>query len=466
MCEIKINDADKTAAVFAEKGDKLSDILRENGFFIDMPCGGNGTCGKCTVTVNGREESACRYIINEDISVVLPVSGSVSAPEGDRALTVNADKKCLVLDIGTSTLALALVAIESGKAEGVFCCANSQRMFGADIMARIEYCRKNGVSKLQSAVISDINRLIGKLNIKEKLPLYVAGNTTMLHIFFGVDCSSLGAAPYTPVFLESKTADGRSLGLNNVSEVISLPCISAFAGADITAGLNYVPVPEGGKYNLLVDLGTNAEIALYNESSCLCTSAAAGPCFEGANISCGMSATEGAVYAYQNGRALVTSGGEAKGICGTGLIDIVAFLLEEGKIDASGFMECGEYEVADGVSVTQEDIRQYQLAKSAVRSATEVLLKRSGITSDNIENVFVSGGFSEGFNVESAVKTGLIPEEFRSRCKSAGNSSMLGGIKYACSGVLPAFIGSAKYIDQADDDDFSKAFIKNMQFGH
>ena len=465
MYKTEIIEKNRKTVIHTEGGERLSDILIDNGFYIDMPCGGNGKCGKCAVTVNGKTEYACRYIINSDISVRLSercdtVSDSVSGQN-----TKNNEKMCLALDIGTTTLALALVSAENGKAVRTLGCANSQRVFGADIMARIDYCRKNGVEKMQNAVITDINRLVEKLNLSGPLPLYAAGNTTMLHIFFGVDCAPLGVAPYTPVFLDSKRVDGKSLGLKNISEVISLPCISVFAGADITAGLHYVDLPAKEKYNILVDLGTNAEIALYNNDSVLCTSAAAGPCFEGANISCGMSAVDGAVYAFKDGGAQIVGGGAAKGICGTGLIDIVAFLLEKGIADGTGYIQCGEYEIADGVSVTQDDLRQYQLAKSAVFSAICVLIEHLGVSYDEIETVFISGGFSEEFNPDSAVKTGLIPEAIGKKCIAAGNSSLKGVIKYICKdGKLPAFIGKAQYIDLSTDERFSKAFIENMRF--
>ena len=178
-----------------------------------------------------------------------------------------------------------------------------------------------------------------------------------------------------------------------------------------------------------------------------------------------MSAVDGAVYAYKDGTAQVAGSGAAKGICGTGLIDVVAFLLEKEIADSTGFMQCAEYEIADGVSVTQDDLRQYQLAKSAVFSAICVLIEHSGVSYDDIETVYVSGGFSEGFNTESAVKTGLIPKAIGEKCVAAGNSSLKGVIKYICEGGnLPIFIGKAQYIDLSTDEVFSKAFIENMKF--
>ena len=465
MYKIRIFDRNKITVLTAEKGARLSDVLSNGGFFVDMLCGGNGKCEKCTLTVNGKKERACRHIINTDITVILPEQNTSVSDSGCIHASKKPENMCLALDIGTTTLALALVSPESGEAVRTLVCANSQRTAGADIMARIEYCRKSGVEKLQAAVINDINRLTGLLNLKVPMPLYVAGNTTMLHIFFGIDCSSLGTAPYTPVFLEPKTVSGESLGLKGVSRVLSLPCISAFAGADITAGLSYAALPENKKFNLLVDLGTNAEIALFNNSYALCTSAAAGPCFEGASICCGMSAVEGAVYSYRDGRARVIGGGTAKGICATGLIDIAAFLLEKGIVDESGYMQCEKYEIDRDVYITQGDIRQYQLAKSAVFSAICVLVDRSVARFDDIETVYVSGGFSEGFNAESAVKTGLFPNEFTNKTLPAGNSSLNGVIKYIREdGKLPEFIEKTKYADLSADPLFSTAFIKNMSF--
>ena len=176
MCEIKIQirDQNRIITTKAEPGSKLSDILAGNGFYIDMPCGGNGTCGKCRVSINGREELACRYKVMSDISVVLPETKHSDSDSGTQRGCYETEDICLALDTGTTTLAMALVSLRSGKAVRVLTCANSQRMFGADIMARIEYCRKNGVEKLQKAVIRDIDRLIERLGIKEKIPLFVA----------------------------------------------------------------------------------------------------------------------------------------------------------------------------------------------------------------------------------------------------------------------------------------------------
>lgn len=459
MRKIKID----SEIIIAEDGELLSDILIKNGKAHERPCGGRGTCGKCTVFVDGKKELSCQYRIKSDIEVVIPEESEILSVTGAEESGKATENMCFVLDIGTTTLALTLVSLDEKKIIKVITRTNPQRNFGADVMTRIDYCRKNGVSELQKVLADEVNKMIENFGISEIDRMYIAGNTTMLHIFFGVDPSSMGTAPYSPVFLESKRE--KTDKIKGVKEIISLPSFSAFVGADLVAGLNFAEMPSEGKYNLLIDLGTNAEILLYSEKKILCTSAAAGPCFEGANISCGMSAVNGAISAYRKGRIETIGSKPAKGICGTGLIDIIAELLSDGTIDETGFMECEEFEIAENVSLTQGDIRQYQLAKSAIYSAVLTLLKNENVTFENIEKVYLSGGFSAKINIQNAATTGLIPEEMKDKCVPINNSSLLGTAKYAIEqNDLSAFTEKAEYIDLSSDKYFSDLFIENMIF--
>lgn len=451
--------------IFANHGALLSDVIMQSGGRVSHPCGGKGICKKCLVRVNGSDELSCRYRVTSDISVVTVGEGEILSETGAAQSLELTENICLALDLGTTTLALALVSLDDNKTIKVLTKTNPQRAFGADVMSRIEYCRKNGVEKLKDAIISAVDSMIAELGLKEKIIMYVSGNATMLHLFMGVDCSSIGVAPYTPTFLESRTENGEKLGLHSVEKVITLPSIDSFVGADIVAGMNYVGLPSKGKYNLLVDLGTNAETVLFTRNSALCTSAAAGPCFEGANISCGMSATDGAVYSYSHGEIKTVGNVPAKGICGTGLVDITAELLRNSTVDETGFMECESFEVAQGVEITQADIRQYQLAKSAVYSAIVTLLETEKISFDDVENMYVSGGFSAKINIENAVKTGLLPKELAAKCVAVNNSSLLGTVKFACEkNDLAEFTENAAYIDLSSNPLFSDLFIENMIF--
>ena len=450
----------------AKNGERLSDLLRRIGRAIPMPCGGRGDCGKCRVNVNGQTVLACEYEIGGDINVVLPEREAIVSAVPNAAAGASEGPFALALDIGTTTLALALVSLKKNGIVRAVTRTNPQRAFGADVMNRIGWCMEHGAEALQLALLDAVREMLSELDAPEVRTLYVAGNTTMLHLFFGADPSGMGAAPYTPAFLDMKTASGESLGLPKIQNSVSLPGAAAFVGADLTAGLNYVGLPPEGRRRLLIDLGTNAEIVLFSSAEALCTAAAAGPCFEGANVSCGMSASSGAICAYGAFGYRTVNDAPAKGICGTGLVDIIAFLLETGEIDETGFMECGGFEAAPGVTLTQKDVRQYQLAKSAVCSAVQTLMLKRGVTYENIDAVYISGGFSEKINVSNAVKTGLLPAALKEKCVPAGNSSLLGTVKYACeNNDLSVFLKNAVYADLAADPVFSARFIENMTFG-
>ena len=444
----------------------LSEVLITSSEKIPHLCGGKGICKKCLVFVNGKEELSCQYKIKSDIDVVLPEINDIISETGVNKSGEITDNCCFCLDIGTTTLALALVSLDKKKIIKVKTATNPQRAFGGDVLTRIEYCNKHSVSELQACLINKINEMIDGFDKNSVTTLYVSGNTTMLHILFGVDPTSIGVAPYTPVFLETQKINGCDIGISNIEKLVSLPCISAFVGADLVAGINYAETPKNNKYNLLVDLGTNAEIVLYNKNELYCTSAAAGPCFEGANITCGMSATDGAIYSYSTECSFETINNQTpKGICGTGLIDIISVLVEKGVIDETGYMDCEEFFITDIIKINQKDIRQFQLAKSAVYSGISVILKEKSISFNDIENLFISGGFSAKINIENAVKTGLLQNELKDKVTFLNNSSLLGTVKYACEkNDLSAYLNNAKYIDLSMRPYFSDLFIENMEF--
>ena len=458
--QIKVMINGKT--VFARAGTTLSDILD-----IEKPCGGRGTCGKCRVKVNGSDTLACRYIINSDIEVETYEKSEIVSETGTKESGVLTDDLCLALDIGTTTLALALVSLDEKKAVKVVTATNPQRVYGADVITRIDHCQRNSVKELHSTLINEINRMIAKLGVTVDT-MYVSANVTMLHTFFGVDCTSIGIAPYTPAFLEGKQENAEEIGLIGVNKVISLPSISSFVGADIVAGLHLADMPEDGKYSLLIDLGTNAEVVLYSNKSGVATAAAAGPCFEGANISCGMSATKGAIYAFElnYGHASYKTIADEKptGICGTGLIDLVSELLKNGIIDETGYMD-EDYMLSENVYLSCEDVRQYQLAKSAVYSAILALMKTEGIGFEDISKMYISGGFSAKINIANATGTGLLPRELANKTVALNNSSLQGTIKYACNGGdVERFTKMIKYIDLSSNGYFADMFVQNIMF--
>ena len=449
--------------MLAKAGTPLSALLD-----VEKPCGGNGKCGKCRVLVNGKSELACRYVINSDVEVITQKKREIHAETGVFENTEASDNLCFVLDIGTTTLALALVSLDERGTVRALTATNPQRRFGADVMSRIDYCRKNSVKELQEVLVKEINRMIRTVGAPGVYDMYVTANVTMLHTLFGVDCTSIGTAPYTPTFLSERIEEAKDLGIEGVKTVISLPSVSSFVGADIVSGLYLTGLPEGGKYNMLIDLGTNAEVVLYSNKSGLATAAAAGPCFEGANISCGMSATAGAIYAFKSdyGRSSYKTIEDAAplGICGTGLIDIISELLKNGVIDESGYMD-GGYDIAPEVCLLPEDVRQYQLAKSAIYSAILSLIKSEGISFDDIAVLYISGGFSSKINIPAAANTGLIPRELAHKTVALSNSALQGAIKLVCDGAdASPYAEMIKYTDLSSNGYFAELFIENMAF--
>lgn len=469
MPKLRIVQNEIVKTIAFEGAKPLAELLGGLDIHIDSPCGGRGACKKCTVLVNGKEELACRYVVCEDTVAVVRSFKDIASVTGAVETDVLTEKVCLCLDIGTTTLALALVSFDNYQVIKTKTAPNPQREFGADVISRIEYCTNNGPEKLQQLLVKAINEMIydifNEYGLKTIEKMYVAGNTTMLHSFLGVDCSSLGVSPYTPIFLDEKLTSGKYLGFDNIDEIVLLPGISAFVGADIVSGLGYVDKPKKDKYSLLVDLGTNAEIVLFNNEKYLCATAAAGPCFEGANISCGMSASVGAISKYNSdGSYSVIGGTEPEGICATGLIDIVAELLRNGTIDESGYLE-EDFVLSENVRVSGADIRELQLAKSAVISAILCLLKRADIDFDDVEAMYVAGGFSTELSVENAAYIGLIPSELANRFIPINNSSLLGTVKYACVGNdLVEIVKKAEFMDLGIDNTFTELFFENMSF--
>lgn len=466
MHKVTVIQNGRTTDLKAEHGQRLSDILMLGSADFQHPCACKGICRKCTVIINGKKELSCRYEVKSDITVILPDSETTEIIES--ANIEFSENVAVVIDIGTTTIEGVLTDKNNNNSK-IIKTLNPQRVFGADVISRTEYCEKNGTEKMQKILLDAINGLSNKLldsyNIEAAEKMYIAGNTAMLHTFFGEDCSGFTKSPYTPVFLEERTVPAHLLGIKKVNTVSSLPCISCFVGADIVAGLNSVGMPENNRYNLLVDLGTNAEIVLYSREKGICTASAAGPCFEGANISCGMSAVGGAVYSYSQEHGCKTLNNEKPvGLCATGLIDVVAELIRNDIIDDTGYIE-KDFRIAENVTLTQADIRQFQLAKSAVYSAITTLIYRMGISFRDIDKCFVTGGFASKLNIGNAILTGLLPLEIKNRISCLDNSSLDGSVKYANEkNDLTVYTKNTVYADLSSDSMFAKKFIENMHF--
>lgn len=498
MAQIIIHQQSKVTNIEAERGETLLDVLRNNGLDVYSPCGGNGTCGKCKVMVKGEGiVTSCIYLIKDSIEIVLPDKREAKVLVEQHTYSIllplipgecadlSGYPHGVAVDIGTTSLVFYLVNLITGSVVETRAILNPQAKYGADVISRIQYTaeHENGLKILQSEILIAMNQelthLINFAEITENeiIKIVVAGNTTMLHLLLGINPISLALAPFKAQFLEEQILNGEELKLNchPLAEIKILPSISSFVGADITAGLASIKPSDNYRNYLFMDIGTNGELALVTEDHIWCCSTAAGPAFEGAKISCGMGAVMGAISAYGKDGITVIGDEEPIGICGSGLIDIVAWLVENDEIDSDGLMEKDFTVVSSSgsgtgqaISITQTDIREVQLAKSAIASGVKILLKSAGLTFDHIDTLFLAGGFGNYINIESAVKIGLLSPSLNNRIIPLGNTSGTGALAALKSirfdDIIDKIKSKAIVVELSGDDDFAVEFAMNMMF--
>ena len=368
------------------------------------------------------------------------------------------------IDIGTTTVTMVLTDLESGKLLAKGSSGNGQIRYGADVINRIiEQGRPGGKKKLQDAIIKETLTPIiaglcktANINAKSILRLVVGANTTMNHLFVGVDAEPVRMEPYIPSFFgwEGLLAGDLKLPANPLAPVIIAPNIGSYVGGDITAGTLSSMIWDKDEMSLFIDLGTNGELVFGNRDFLMSCACSAGPAFEGGDISCGMRATDGAVEACTIDKdsmepSLTIIGDEGQrpvGICGSGIIDIISELFRTGIIDAKGiFVREGsrvkhdhhgmgryvlataeESETGREVSINEVDIDNFIRAKGAIFSAIDTLLQSVDMTVDMIDTVYVAGGIGSGINMKNAVNIGMFPDVELEKFKYIGNSSLTG----------------------------------------
>ena len=368
----------------------------------------------------------------------------------------------IACDIGTSTVVLHLVDLKSGEILNSASSFNHQIKCGEDIISRINYAQKPGrLQELHDLIIGTMNHLIEKttdiarISSSEIYYASVSGNTTMTHLFLNLEPRFIREEPYVPTFNQVPTVSAHEVGLNinHEARVVCAPAVGSYVGGDITAGLLCTPILRDSKTNLLyIDVGTNGELVLGNKEWLMTCACSAGPAFEGGGIKCGMPASPGAIERIKilgDGQLeyKVIENLEPKGLCGSGLVDLLAELFIHGYIDRNGKFDetktkemMVETEEGEGfliekgqksfwgkdLVITEKDISHLIRAKGAVYSACSVLLKNSGLDYRKIDSFYISGGFGQHLNIENAIRIGLLPDVDRSRYHYLGNSALLG----------------------------------------
>ena len=441
------------------------------GLRPDAPCGGKGTCGKCRVILEGQEVLACRTPVDRDMTVhtrreadAQILTGGLSvdtAPDGT-------DEYAMAFDIGTTTVVSYLLDGRTGSLLAQGSTLNPQSQFGADVISRIQQALKERGETLSGCIREAMTNLAAEtaaragITPEQITASAIVGNTAMHHLLLGIDPKPLVTPPYMPTVTEALELGGTRL----------LPNIAGFVGGDTVGCMVATRFDRNEELSLLIDIGTNGEMVIGNSDRRIACSTAAGPAFEGARISCGMRGSEGAVdhVWLEEGRITWHTIGEAppRGLCGSGLLDLVAVLLEQEIISGSGRMEDKQYVLFDNVVLTQKDVREVQLAKAAIRAGIELLAETMGVQVEDIRRVYLAGAFGNYMNPDSACRIGMIPPALRDRIVPIGNAAGEGAKLCALSRTEFAYskqlAQTTEFLELASLPQFQNRYVDALLF--
>lgn len=513
--------------ILIHSGATLIEAAGQVGIILNTVCGGKGTCKKCLVYLepDAREVLACQYKIDSDLTVTIPAGSKYFE---QRILTEGIDtmsrippdiyKKYLregsdapifglAVDLGTTTVVARLIDMAGGQCRATEAALNPQTRFGDDVVSRIAYAQTDKeFVEMHKAIIDCINDLAAKLYKKTAIEpndiyeMCVVGNTTMNHIFLKLPITQLGQAPYEAHSLDAHDVSPGELGLhvNPAGNIHTVENIAGFVGSDTTAVALATDIDSADEMTLIVDIGTNGEIVLGTKDKLYAASCAAGPAMEGARITCGSRAFDGAI------EAVVINEGDIdldvignvppRSICGSGLIDAVAVMLDLGVIDGTGrFAETKTLEhklppaifsriikqdggpafrlagAADSpVFLSQRDIRHMQLAKGAIQTGIILLQKKLGLKDSDIEHILLAGAFGNYIRRESALRIGLLPAVAAERIRFVGNAAASGAqmilLSRHCRDRAGRLARQIEYIEIAHEQDFQDVYVDSMLF--
>lgn len=475
----------------------LLQYIQETNPSIAFPCNGRKQCGKCLIRLKNRKMTiheidrqkltkkqldegyrlACDHIyqegdqiINEDIQGDILTHTHLET----NIFTVWNHGYGIVIDIGTTTIVLKLIELKSGmevKDEVFF---NPQSSYGADVISRIDYDNQDDKHRLHTILIEKIHKHIMILSQgleKEILQIVVTANTTMMHFFLGEDVSSLGVVPFHVKVKERKEYNYKDIFKHsNINcQVITLPHISAYVGSDIVAGIIACDMDRCKEKSLLIDLGTNGEMALGNQDNFVCCSTAAGPAFEGAGMTCGSGSIKGAITKIkimQNDIKVETIHNQpAQSICGSGIVSIVSELLKNNLLNEIGhFTDDREaFYINENLFVNRQDIQAFQLAKAAIQTGVAILLREH----ENIQKIYLSGGFGTHLDIHDFITLKIIPSKYADKICIVQNSA-ISGAKYALLTQdfqrFDNLVQISQTLDLASDLEFQNTLIDSLYF--
>jgi len=522
-----------------EEGATLRDHADKLGIQIPSDCGGRGQCGKCVIRVDSGMESlaektgaerdcslgederlACQAKVvsgDRDIHIFVTAAGGYTiltdSIEGRVPLDPLVRRRrdhvwCedgrerrlgkyegellgLAMDVGTTTVVAQILDLESGDAVATLASANLQATYGNDVISRIAYTdqHRGGLGRLQRIVVEEINGLLRGFEEREGKALRqhiyeatVVGNPTMRDVFFGRSVHSLGTSPYEPGDASPIREQAQDLGLeiNPEATVYGAPLIAGQVGADTLAVILACDLYKSEKPCMAVDIGTNGEVAVGNKDRILAASNAAGGAFEGATVGCGTGAIEGAianVYINDGQIRYETIGGASPvGVCGSGLIDLLAEMLREGIIDHRGrfsepYRETNEFIVAlDGrrIAITQKDINELRLARGGSALNQQALMRKYGVDLEGLDRVYLAGGFANYVNLESAVRIGILPDG-KDKLTRIGNGALTGARQMLLNQQrredAERIAPQVEHVRLSEEEDFLQRYVQELFLG-
>ena len=495
MDKVRVELSPLGASFAADVGSSLETALASYG--IEFPCGGGGTCRGCRVRVIkgalaiGLETRraflpdelaagwrlACRARVEGPLTLEVAQWAQPVLGDDSRLIVEPAEGTGIAIDLGTTTLVVQLVDLGSGEVLAVETALNPQTVHGADLMSRISFALDGGAQVLAGAIRNKLGDMIAGLpQLGSVRTVMLVGNTVMHHLFCGIDVAPLARFPFLPLNDGEQVFAPAELGwdLPRQARAHFLPCLGSLVGSDVLAGVVATGMAGKGDLCALIDLGTNGEIVVGNAERLLCASTAAGPAFEGGRIRMGMRAATGAVarVAVRDGRLAcrVLGGGEARGICGSGLVDAAAAGLALGAIAANGRLTGGarDFPLLAGVGITQADIRELQLAKAAIAAGLRILTGHWGADLGDLDTIYLAGAFGNYLDVASARRIGLI-EVDAARVRPVGNTALRGAKMHLLTpsqrdARIAGIRARAEHLSLAADARFEQIFVDCLSF--
>lgn len=486
--------------------DTILDAALSCGVYLRSPCMGLGRCGKCKVAVvEGivrtkepvNDEGlyvACRTNPLSDLKVMVPEASRLPRHQiPDNACEIMnqpllGKEAAMAVDVGTTTVAAYLVDSLSNKPVGMATALNRQIMYGEDIISRIEYAKKNGTGKLKAEIVETINNLAADLSrYRDDLEikgLYAAGNTTMTYLFLDKDPGIIRKNLDLEEFRTQYRVEAKALGLTIQGKVSTMPGISGYVGGDIVGDILFSGMNRSSEVSMLIDIGTNGEIVIGNKDWLAACSTSAGPAFEGGSIGCGIRASAGAIEKIMiedDGSADYATIGNEKptGICGSGLIDLVAGLFLSGILDHAGRFTSSskEYVVVPkeesatekDITITESDIENIILTKAALYAGA-VTLTKIGVPFSELRKIYVAGNFGYHLEYENAVAIGLLPDLPKERYEYIGNGSLKGALLAMTNEEkrkeAEKIASKATYVDLSSDKGFGLEYMDALFLPH